>query len=228
MSNAFSTCSGSVKRHDNPDARCVREHVADALGIEAGKRAGGACRTEESSEARRMMAAGEEGQRVQHEVKPHAYVVAESHRAQERSAVGVSALRHRQRRGNYTGAGVIERLIVDVVGFIRMGKHAVRERSVYRRGREPARDDACFLAAADRLQIGERAFSGREAGTGNHCGDGVQQVQFDPLADVCRERFPQRTRDVAAELLHQRRYFLSHLRLPGLRHEMMDVANDGQ
>ena len=91
-----------------------------------------------------------------------------------------------------------------IVGFVGVSEHAVGQCGVHGAGDDVAADHAGFFDAAKGSSVGDRLSAGRQTRTGQHGGDGVEDMVFGLLHDRRRERPAQGGCDVGAQLAHDR------------------------
>ena len=133
-----------------------------------------------------MAAAAEtlDAQRLRH---ARAHVVAQHHRPQQRGAARPFPLGQRQRRGHDAAAGMHQREIISVVGFIGMAVHAVGQRGVDCRRDDGRADDGRLGHAALRSHKVNRAPPRQQTRAGQHRRQGIEQMVFGTLGDGRRQ-----------------------------------------
>ena len=189
-------------RHARRLLRRIREQMPHLARIEPAQGAGRRRRAEHRPEAVGRVAILAELVGIERQIDAAADVVAERHRAQERSAVAPLALGHRKCRRHDRAAGMAQRRRVRIVGLVGVTEHAVGERSIDRGGHETAADDRRLFRAAERLDVRNRFFAGQEPRARDHRRQRVEHVVLGLLGDLFGQGFFRGRGDIGADLLH--------------------------
>ena len=68
---------------------------------------------------------------------------------------------------------------------------------------EPADQSRC-RARAERLDVGNRAFAGKQPRSGDDRRERIDEMEFGALGNFLRQLAPERYRHIGTEFLHQR------------------------
>ena len=165
--------------------RRVRDRVTHARLVEARKRGGSRRGAERGARPLGASVRGPHEIRSKGEKKAAADVVAERHGSDEIGSRSTLSLRHGERGGNHRASRMRLRNRLEIVGFVRMRAHAIRERSVDRGGPDVSRDDRRFCNAALCASVPNRHLARLEPRAGHH---GAQRVEDAVLRLPCNGR----------------------------------------